>query len=149
MARSPRTNLRRARHRLTDLRAMSAAISSPHAAHRTAVNATALSTNAAVTPPTASRRPPIAGPRMKLMFCRLDHALFAGPNNVAYGASKADQAHQVRLLAAELGEYGIRVNGIVVKTITGLSKPADPLGTAGIVHLNAIASSSADDGASS
>ena len=31
------------------------------------------------------------------------NALFAGPNNVAYGASKADQAHQVRLLAAELG----------------------------------------------
>ena len=40
------------------------------------------------------------------------NALFAGPNNVAYGASKADQAHQVRLLAAELGEYGIRVNGV-------------------------------------
>ena len=27
-------------------------------------------------------------------------------------ATKADQAHQVRLLAAELGEHGIRVNGI-------------------------------------
>ena len=38
--------------------------------------------------------------------------LFAGPDNVAYGAAKADQAHQVRLLAAELGEHGIRVNGI-------------------------------------
>ena len=38
--------------------------------------------------------------------------VFAGPNNVAYGATKADQAHQVRLLAAELGEHGIRVNGI-------------------------------------
>jgi NAD(P)-dependent dehydrogenase (short-subunit alcohol dehydrogenase family) len=38
--------------------------------------------------------------------------VFAGPNNVAYGAAKADQAHQVRLLAAELGEHGIRVNGI-------------------------------------
>ena len=37
---------------------------------------------------------------------------FAGPSNVAYGAAKADQAHQVRLLAAELGEHGIRVNGI-------------------------------------
>ena len=31
------------------------------------------------------------------------NAFFAGPNNVAYGATKADQAHQVRLLAAELG----------------------------------------------
>ena len=38
--------------------------------------------------------------------------MFAGPANIAYGAAKADQAHQVRLLAAELGEYGIRVNGI-------------------------------------
>ena len=40
------------------------------------------------------------------------NAFFAGPNNIAYGATKADQAHQVRLLAAELGEDGIRVNGI-------------------------------------
>jgi rhamnulose-1-phosphate aldolase/alcohol dehydrogenase len=40
------------------------------------------------------------------------NAVFAGPSNVAYGAAKADQAHQVRLLAAELGESGIRVNGI-------------------------------------
>jgi NAD(P)-dependent dehydrogenase (short-subunit alcohol dehydrogenase family) len=40
------------------------------------------------------------------------NAIFAGPNNVAYGAAKADQAHQVRLLAAELGEHGIRVNGV-------------------------------------
>ena len=40
------------------------------------------------------------------------NSVFAGPNNVAYGAAKADQAHQVRLLAAELGEHGIRVNGI-------------------------------------
>jgi rhamnulose-1-phosphate aldolase/alcohol dehydrogenase len=40
------------------------------------------------------------------------NAVFAGASNVAYGAAKADQAHQVRLLAAELGEHGIRVNGI-------------------------------------
>ena len=38
--------------------------------------------------------------------------VFAGPNNIAYGAAKADQAHQVRLLAAELGGDGIRVNGV-------------------------------------
>ncbi|HEY5874618.1 MAG TPA: SDR family oxidoreductase, partial [Ilumatobacteraceae bacterium] len=31
---------------------------------------------------------------------------------IAYSATKADQAHQVRLLAAELGEHGIRVNGV-------------------------------------
>jgi NAD(P)-dependent dehydrogenase (short-subunit alcohol dehydrogenase family) len=40
------------------------------------------------------------------------NSLFAGPNNIAYGATKADQAHQVRLLAAELGPHGVRVNGI-------------------------------------
>jgi rhamnulose-1-phosphate aldolase/alcohol dehydrogenase len=40
------------------------------------------------------------------------NAVFAGPNNIAYSAVKADQAHQVRLLAAELGEHGIKVNGI-------------------------------------
>jgi rhamnulose-1-phosphate aldolase/alcohol dehydrogenase len=40
------------------------------------------------------------------------NALVAGPDNVAYGAAKADQAHQVRLLAAELGVHGIRVNGV-------------------------------------
>jgi rhamnulose-1-phosphate aldolase/alcohol dehydrogenase len=40
------------------------------------------------------------------------NAVFAGVDNLAYGAAKADQAHQVRLLAAELGALGIRVNGI-------------------------------------
>ena len=47
-----------------------------------------------------------------LVYIVSKNAFFAGPNNVAYGAAKADQAHQVRLLAAELGEHGIRVNGI-------------------------------------
>jgi rhamnulose-1-phosphate aldolase/alcohol dehydrogenase len=40
------------------------------------------------------------------------NSVVAGPDNVGYGAAKADQAHQVRLLAAELGQFGIRVNGI-------------------------------------
>src|SRR5689334_25338483 len=40
------------------------------------------------------------------------NGVFAGPANIAYGAAKADQAHQVRLLAAELGADGIRVNGV-------------------------------------
>jgi NAD(P)-dependent dehydrogenase (short-subunit alcohol dehydrogenase family) len=40
------------------------------------------------------------------------NAIVAGPDNVAYGSAKASQAHQVRLLAAELGGDGIRVNGI-------------------------------------
>jgi rhamnulose-1-phosphate aldolase/alcohol dehydrogenase len=47
-----------------------------------------------------------------IVYIASKNALFAGPNNVAYGAAKADQAHQVRLLAAELGEHGIRVNGV-------------------------------------
>jgi rhamnulose-1-phosphate aldolase/alcohol dehydrogenase len=47
-----------------------------------------------------------------IVYISSKNAVFAGPNNVAYGSAKADQAHQVRLLAAELGEAGIRVNGI-------------------------------------
>ncbi|MGW0232269.1 bifunctional aldolase/short-chain dehydrogenase [Actinopolymorpha singaporensis] len=47
-----------------------------------------------------------------VIYISSKNGVFAGPNNVAYGAAKADQAHQVRLLAAELGEHGIRVNGI-------------------------------------
>jgi len=47
-----------------------------------------------------------------IVYIASKNSLFAGPNNVAYGAAKADQAHQVRLLAAELGGHGIRVNGI-------------------------------------
>ncbi|NUV67320.1 bifunctional aldolase/short-chain dehydrogenase [Streptomyces sp. CAI-121] len=47
-----------------------------------------------------------------LVYISSKNAVFAGPNNVAYSAAKADQAHQVRLLAAELGDDGIRVNGV-------------------------------------
>ncbi|MFG3255030.1 bifunctional aldolase/short-chain dehydrogenase [Streptomyces sp. NPDC048172] len=47
-----------------------------------------------------------------LVYISSKNGVFAGPNNIAYGAAKADQAHQVRLLAAELGERGIRVNGV-------------------------------------
>ncbi|NUT42237.1 MAG: bifunctional aldolase/short-chain dehydrogenase [Thermoactinospora sp.] len=47
-----------------------------------------------------------------IVYISSKNAVFAGPNNVAYGAAKADQAHQVRLLAAELGAHGIRVNGV-------------------------------------
>ena len=47
-----------------------------------------------------------------LVYVVSKNAVFAGPNNVGYSAAKADQAHQVRLLAAELGEHGIRVNGV-------------------------------------
>ena len=47
-----------------------------------------------------------------IIYISSKNSVFAGPNNIAYGATKADQAHQVRLLAAELGEHGIRVNGV-------------------------------------
>jgi NAD(P)-dependent dehydrogenase (short-subunit alcohol dehydrogenase family) len=47
-----------------------------------------------------------------IVYISSKNSVFAGPNNIAYSATKADQAHQVRLLAAELGEHGIRVNGI-------------------------------------
>ncbi|GAB2885792.1 bifunctional aldolase/short-chain dehydrogenase [Streptomyces mayteni] len=47
-----------------------------------------------------------------IVYISSKNGVFAGPNNIAYGATKADQAHQVRLLAAELGPQGIRVNGI-------------------------------------
>jgi NAD(P)-dependent dehydrogenase (short-subunit alcohol dehydrogenase family) len=47
-----------------------------------------------------------------IVYIASKNSLFAGPNNIAYSATKADQAHQVRLLAAELGEHGIRVNGV-------------------------------------
>jgi NAD(P)-dependent dehydrogenase (short-subunit alcohol dehydrogenase family) len=47
-----------------------------------------------------------------IVYISSKNSVFAGPNNVAYGAAKADQAHQVRLLAAELGAHGVRVNGI-------------------------------------
>ena len=47
-----------------------------------------------------------------IIYISSKNSIFAGPNNIAYSATKADQAHQVRLLAVELGEYGVRVNGI-------------------------------------
>ena len=47
-----------------------------------------------------------------IVYISSKNSVFAGPNNIAYSATKADQAHQVRLLAVELGEHGVRVNGI-------------------------------------
>ncbi|QXE33179.1 bifunctional aldolase/short-chain dehydrogenase [Streptomyces sp. GMY02] len=47
-----------------------------------------------------------------IVYVASKNAVFAGPNNIAYSATKADQAHQVRLLAAELGGLSIRVNGV-------------------------------------
>jgi NAD(P)-dependent dehydrogenase (short-subunit alcohol dehydrogenase family) len=47
-----------------------------------------------------------------IIYISSKNSIFAGPNNIAYSATKADQSHQVRLLAVELGQHGIRVNGI-------------------------------------
>ena len=47
-----------------------------------------------------------------IVYVASKNAVFAGPNNVAYGSVKAAQAHQMRLLAAELGPHRIRVNGV-------------------------------------
>lgn len=40
------------------------------------------------------------------------NSIVAGPNNAGYGSAKAAQAHLSRLLAAELGSDGIRVNSV-------------------------------------
>ncbi len=40
------------------------------------------------------------------------NAVVAGPNNPGYGSAKAAQAHLSRLMAAELGSAGIRVNTV-------------------------------------
>ena len=47
-----------------------------------------------------------------IVYISSKNSVFAGPNNIAYSATKADQAHQVRLLAAELGPHQIKVNGV-------------------------------------
>jgi rhamnulose-1-phosphate aldolase/alcohol dehydrogenase len=61
---------------------------------------------------TAARAMIAQGMGGDIVYIASKNGVFAGPNNVAYGAAKADQAHQVRLLAAELGEHGIKVNGV-------------------------------------
>ncbi|MFF3394835.1 bifunctional aldolase/short-chain dehydrogenase [Streptomyces sp. NPDC002669] len=60
----------------------------------------------------AARMMRVQGLGGDIVYVTSKNAVFAGPNNIAYSATKADQAHQVRLLAAELGEHGIRVNGV-------------------------------------
>jgi len=61
----------------------------------------------------AAAKPLIAqGMGGDVVYISSKNGVVAGPNNIAYSATKADQAHQVRLLAVELGEHGIRVNGV-------------------------------------
>ncbi len=60
----------------------------------------------------AARMMIAAGTGGDIVYVVSKNAVAAGPKNVAYGSAKADQAHQVRQLAAELGEHRIRVNGV-------------------------------------
>ncbi|MFM8303157.1 MAG: bifunctional rhamnulose-1-phosphate aldolase/short-chain dehydrogenase [Actinomycetota bacterium] len=60
----------------------------------------------------AARTMTAAGTGGDIVYIVSKNAVAAGTGNVAYSAAKADQAHQVRLLAAELGTHGIRVNGV-------------------------------------
>ncbi|MBL8699238.1 MAG: bifunctional rhamnulose-1-phosphate aldolase/short-chain dehydrogenase [Alphaproteobacteria bacterium] len=47
-----------------------------------------------------------------ILYIASKNGVAVGPSNVAYGSIKAAQAHQARLLAAELGKDGVRVNVI-------------------------------------
>src|SRR5690625_4885194 len=47
-----------------------------------------------------------------IIYISSKNSVVSGPNNIAYSATKADQAHHVRLLAAEFGGHQIRVNSI-------------------------------------
>jgi len=47
-----------------------------------------------------------------ILYVASKNGIAVGPSNVAYGSIKAAQAHQARLLAAELGKDGVRVNVI-------------------------------------
>jgi NAD(P)-dependent dehydrogenase (short-subunit alcohol dehydrogenase family) len=47
-----------------------------------------------------------------ILYIVSKNAVVAGPTNVAYSAAKAAQLHQMRVLAAELAQLGIRVNAV-------------------------------------
>ena len=53
-----------------------------------------------------------AGPRRRHRLRRVEERGLRRPEQRRLRRGKADQAHQVRLLAAELGPHGIRVNGV-------------------------------------
>jgi hypothetical protein len=64
------------------------------------------------------------------------NSIFAGPDNIAHGAARADRAHQVRPLAAWLDEDGIRVNGI---NLDGVARAFPPgLGRAARVRVSVM-----------
>ena len=46
-------------------------------------------------------------------ICRLKNSVYAGKNATAYSSVKALETHLARCIAAEGGEYGIRVNSVL------------------------------------
>ncbi len=50
------------------------------------------------------------------------NGLVSGPKNAGYGSAKAAQLHMTRLMAAELGDYDIRVNSVNPDAIIADSK---------------------------
>lgn len=48
-----------------------------------------------------------------MVFITSKNAIYAGKNAAAYSAAKAAEAHLARCIAAEGGEYGIRVNSVL------------------------------------
>jgi rhamnulose-1-phosphate aldolase/alcohol dehydrogenase len=59
-----------------------------------------------------ARQAEVQGRGGDIVYIVSKNAVYAGPDNVAYGSAKAAQLHQSRLLAAELAPLGIRVNAI-------------------------------------
>jgi rhamnulose-1-phosphate aldolase/alcohol dehydrogenase len=48
-----------------------------------------------------------------MVFITSKNAIYAGKNSAAYSAAKAAEAHLARCIAAEGGEFGIRVNSVL------------------------------------
>lgn len=49
----------------------------------------------------------------KMVFVGSKNSIYAGKNNTAYSSAKAAEVHLARCIAAEGGEYGIRVNSVL------------------------------------
>ena len=91
-------------------------LGSCHRTTATTANETALSRNAAVSPDSAMRTPPIAGPMMNARLSRLAQALLAGPSrdssptrlgrNAPIVGPKNDEKQVARIASATIGQIG-------------------------------------------
>jgi rhamnulose-1-phosphate aldolase/alcohol dehydrogenase len=59
-----------------------------------------------------ARQAVVQGAGGDIVYVVSKNAVAAQPDNVGYASAKAAQLHQVRVLAAELGVHGIRVNAV-------------------------------------